>query len=557
MKSKKISKKLTKEWDYEKNLDSPYNINFKSPKKWWICSKGHSYNANFYNRVKGSGCPICNGKIVLEGYNDLLTNNPNLVKDWDFSKNNNIHPNEVTLSSGKKIWWICNNGHSFHSSIDSKSKGKGCPYCAGRKVLIGFNDLKTINAQIAKEWDYKKNIKKPSDFTKYSNSKAWWLCENNHSWQAKINDRSSGTGCPECRLKNKTSYPEQSIFFYISKHFVAINRYKDKERNISEIDIFIPSYSFGIEYDGLYYHKNIEKDLKKRRVIEDNNIFLLSIKESRVNKKDGKNIIYFKIPYSDSELDQLIIKILGIIEDKVNIKLKSILVDTKLNKNLIIESLNNAKINNSLYNNDFLLSAEWDYEKNGNLSPKNIPFHSSTKVWWKCKLGHSFEAKISNRTKLNPTSCPYCANQKIMPNFNDLETINSEGLKFWDYKKNLIKPNQISAGSSKKVWWICDKDHSWNKSPNNQLRFNKCPTCLNKKLLVGFNDLKTIYPDLSKQWNYDKNKLKPEAYISGSSKKVWWTCKNNHSWNASIINRVRGTNCPFCYHDQRNNNKKN
>ena len=31
-------------------------------------------------------------------------------------------------------------------------RGNGCPYCANRKVLVGFNDLATVQPLVAKEW---------------------------------------------------------------------------------------------------------------------------------------------------------------------------------------------------------------------------------------------------------------------------------------------------------------------------------------------------------------------------------------------------------------------
>ena len=55
------------------------------------------------------------------------------------------------------------------------------------------------NPLLAKQWNYDRNGNlKPSDFTFGSNKKVWWICEKGHEWQAQINVRSRGNGCPIC-----------------------------------------------------------------------------------------------------------------------------------------------------------------------------------------------------------------------------------------------------------------------------------------------------------------------------------------------------------------------
>ena len=549
---KPINSLLKKQFHPTKNksLDISSLSSGSGKKVWWICEKNHSYEAIIYNRTKGSGCPICNGKKVLKGFNDLLTKKPDVVKFWDYEKNLNISPDKVTFRSSRKVWWKCDSGHSFQSTIDNKTKGKHCPYCSGRKVLIGFNDLYTLNQQLSEEWDYSKNKLTPKDVTLRSNKKVWWKCENNHSWQASINDRSTGTGCPICKNSLKTSFPEQAIFYYISQYFKAINRYSDKMNNISEIDIFIPSLNFGIEYNGFYYHKDNLKDKKKQLIIESNNIKLLVIEETKIYKQDKEKILFIKIPIKNDSLNKIIIKIFKYI---YKISSKEFILDINVDRDRfeILKNIKNIKIKNSLASLYPDLIKQWDFLKNKELNPNNLEPHSSVKVWWKCDYGHEFKTSISNRTKEKSSGCPYCSNNLVFTGFNDLETKNKDLLKYWDYKANTIKPSQISFKSNKKVFWICDLGHTWNRSINDQSRFNKCSVCSNKKLLIGFNDFSTKYPLLLKEWNFKRNTKNPQSFISASSKKVWWICDKNHEWEASIINRVRGTNCPICYKNKR------
>ena len=73
-----------------------------------------------------------------------------------------------------------------------------------------------------------------------------------------------------------------------------------------------------------------------------------------------------------------------------------------------------------------------------------------------------------------------------------------------------------------------------------------CPYCAGKRVSIE-NSLATKYPEVSKEWYFDRNELKPTEVTYGSSKKVWWKCIKNHSWITAIKKRtIGGTNCPYC-----------
>lgn len=173
-----------------------------------IC--GNTWEASPSNLLQGTGCPYCTEKKVLSGYNDLQTRNPTLAKEWNYKKNNGLMPSDVMPKSGKKVWWTCENEHEWEAPIDRRSSGSGCPYCSNRKVLQGYNDLQTINPTLSNEWNYEKNIGiTPSDVMPNSNQKVWWRCNQGHEWQAIIQNRNKGSGCPQCfkekRKKNKVT----------------------------------------------------------------------------------------------------------------------------------------------------------------------------------------------------------------------------------------------------------------------------------------------------------------------------------------------------------------
>ena len=200
---------LLDEWDYQKNGSAgitPATLTISSGKiVWWRCSKGHSWQASIANRSKGTGCPYCSGYIAIKGKTDLASLRPDLLAEWDYEGNIElgITPDNISISSGKKVWWKCSKGHKWQTIIANRTKGKNCPYCANQKVWKGYNDLVTTNPKLALEWDYDKNgDKKPNDYVQGSNLKVWWLCTKcGHSWQSSIVNRSKHHACPNCHNK--------------------------------------------------------------------------------------------------------------------------------------------------------------------------------------------------------------------------------------------------------------------------------------------------------------------------------------------------------------------
>jgi len=168
----------------------PKSVSLKSNlKKEWSCRLGHRWNAVVSNRTNGNGCPYCSGRVASPGVNDLLTTDPELARQangWD--------PTSLSRSSNLKKSWKCQLDHVWVSTIDKRTLGRGCPYCAGKKVLQGFNDLVTSHPEIAAQaegWD-------PTLFNKGSDLKKNWKCELGHVWNTRISHRTMGIGCPSC-----------------------------------------------------------------------------------------------------------------------------------------------------------------------------------------------------------------------------------------------------------------------------------------------------------------------------------------------------------------------
>jgi len=202
-----INPALAKEWNYEKNNGlTPEDVMSNSGEKvWWKCSQGHEWQATISSRNSGNGCPYCSGRFAIKGKSDLQTINPRLAEEWNYEKNNGSTPADVTSNSHKKAWWKCSKGHEWQASIADRNQGRGCPYCAGKKVLPGYNDLATTNPELALEWHPNRNESlSPTMVTSGSHKKVWWKCNKGHEWQATIDKRNRGNRCPVCAKEKRS-----------------------------------------------------------------------------------------------------------------------------------------------------------------------------------------------------------------------------------------------------------------------------------------------------------------------------------------------------------------
>ena len=196
------------------------------------------------------------------------------------------------------------------------------------------------------------------------------------------------------------------------------------------------------------------------------------------------------------------------------------------------------------------LADEWHPDKNGDLAPDRVTAGSNKKVWWKCPTGpdHEWEAAVSDRT--SGKGCPCCAGRQVSTT-NSLVSLHPDLAVEWHPDNNGdLSPDQVVAGSSKKVWWKCPKgpDHEWKAALVSRTGGNGCPCCAGYKVSIT-NSLASLHPDLATEWHPDKNgDLSPDQVTAGSHKKVWWKCAEgpDHEWESTIVNRARGSGCPCC-----------
>ena len=434
----------------------------------WRCSRGHEWGAIVKSRSKGRGCPYCADREILPGFNDLLTTSPGLAKE--VSPSSEIKSTEVTAGSKKKLLWRCENGHEWGATVDSRSKGRGCPYCSKRKLLPGFNDLATTNSELAKQVSPGSEIK-ATEVTAGSRKKLLWICSKGHEWEAILASRFQGCGCPYCSN---------------NKILIGFNDLATTNPKLS---------------------KEVSPNSK--------------IKATEVMISSGMKLLWRCSKGHEWEA-------------AVNSRSKGCGCPYCSNKKMLIGF-------NDLATTSPELAKE--VSPNSEIKATEVMAFSNKKLLWVCDKGHEWEAKVAKRSQ--GCGCPYCSRRKLIVEVNDLATINPNLAKEVS-PNSKIKATEVMAFSNKKLLWVCNKGHEWEAKADGRSRGNGCPYCSNKKMLTGFNDLATTNLELSQEVS-PNSKIKATEVMAGSNKKLLWVCNKGHEWEATVNNRSRGNGCPKCY----------
>ena len=292
-----LNPSIAKEW--HPTLNSPLKPTmvaaFTRKKIWWKCEKGHEFETIVANRTSlGRGCPICSNQKILVGFNDLSTTHPHLLNEWDYDLNI-VAPESVFAGTRQKFWWKClNESHSYLASGDKRSnlnRSYSCPYCNGKRILVGFNDLATTQPKIAAEWHPTKNENlTPEQVTIYSNKKAWWQCEKQHVYQAVIGSRQN-SACSKCSKQfSKIEHEFYDEFTRYLKNCLSGSTVPVKWCTNSKIASTDISGEYNnkkviIEYDGEAWHKSdlrMSRDMVKIQALLEAGYIVVRIRENKL-----------------------------------------------------------------------------------------------------------------------------------------------------------------------------------------------------------------------------------------------------------------------------------
>lgn len=164
-----------------------------------------------------------------------------------------------------------------------------CPYC--NKVENNQKRFKTTEEFIA-EANIIHNHYYDYSITKYTSSKDYVdiICPVHGKFTIEANSHLQGHGCPlhYCNISKKEKDLADYIASVVGEENVILNS-KQILKSKQELDIFIPSHNLAFEFNGLYWHNelNKEKDYHLNKTISCNeqNIRLFHIFEDEWNLK--------------------------------------------------------------------------------------------------------------------------------------------------------------------------------------------------------------------------------------------------------------------------------
>ena len=494
----------------------------------WQCKKGHVWQASFNNRSRhDSGCPFCSNRKLLKGFNDLQTLRPDVAAEadgWD--------PSEVLSGSHSKVSWKCSKaGHAFTTKIESRTvKNTGCPICANQKLLVGVNDLATTHLKIAGEalgWD-------PTQVMASSKSAVDWKCSNGHVQKKSPSQRTKTVlGCTVCSGRTLSSgendfastHPELALeAFGWDPTKVTFGSPKNVKWKCKIGHIW--NAKINARTSAPNSACPICQNLKVQIGFND-----LATTHPEIAKEafgwdpqtvTSSSIKKMKWRCSSGHVE----------ESTVTSRAKSKRSCSICGRRRVTAG------ENDLATTHPELSKEvygWD--------PTLYHAGSPAKKAWVCGYGHKWQTEIRNRADRG-AGCPYCSDVLVTAGKNDLLTIypkiGAEAFG-WD-------PSTVFPGTKAQKDWICSLGHKWKASVQARTNLGSdCPVCANQKVLAGFNDFLTFFPDLAKE----AHEWDPSTVIAGSKRKVSWKCALGHIWKAAPgVRSAAGTGCPICSNNQ-------
>ncbi len=338
--------------------------------------------------------------------NSLAEKKPELVSEWS-AKNHPLSADDVTYGSNKLYWWKGSCGHEWQASAKSRSSGENCPICSGARVVEGINDIATLRPEITAEWSDKNYPLKPSMVSVGSHKKVIWQCDKGHEWTATVKSRTiNNTGCPYC--SHNAVLPGfndlQSVFPDVATEWSnrnlplrpdMVTAYANKKvwwrcKNGHEWNTLISTRSYGsrcpycsgmILLKGFNDFETLHPELAKEWSVRNHPLL-----PSMTNDKSLRKV-WWRCRSCGFEWQTSV---------KSRIKGSKCPVCSEREVHLGF---------NALSTTDPQIAYEWDYEKNKTLSPDKLTRNSLYNVWWKCPYGHSWKARVADRT----TGCAKCS----------------------------------------------------------------------------------------------------------------------------------------------------
>ena len=499
-------------------------------------------------------------KLVV-GVNDLETwckNNGDwgqqLISEWvgKDENNNPISMQDVSRGMLMKVHWVCKDGHKWIASVRNRTKGSSCPECmrlTGR-IKLGVNDLATWCAAnkergdtLISEWrgvDEDGQQIAMSDVTKGTSKRVLWCCKHGHEWYASVSNRTNtkrNTGCPVCAVSK-----------------MGNNDLKTWCENNGDYGAQLMTEWQGLSESGEAVEMHAVAAGSNKRVL-----WHCNAGHTWAVAVNTRTISHTSCPICANRSAKLIVG------------------ENDLETWCSANPVRGAQLVSEWVGRD---------ELNVAVDMKSVTRASNRKVYWTCNLGHTWLAKINNRTSVG-TDCPECMKlKKEYGVFQSDKLSVSDTLESWcknhgergerlisewvgeDVDGNPIEMSDVEHKSTLSVKWRCSVcSNIWATRIINRVKEgSNCHVCVNKaagtlaaksRLERIGNDLytwcmnsSTLGALLLSEWTGRDslgNSVDMKSISVGSNREVFWRCENGHEWVASVLRRTQGHNyCPQC-----------
>ncbi len=485
------------------------------------------------------------------GRSSLAATLPNLARQWHPTKNGDLTPYDLTPGSNRRVWWICERGHEWDVSVNSRTRrNSGCPYCSGRRASAD-NNLAVKNPELAKLWHPNKNGRlTPFDVVPGNQRKIWWLCENGHEWQDSPYNRRGSKYCPYCVNKRVTD----------ENNLAARHPELSKEWH--------PTRNASLKPDQVVYGSGrtvwwqCEKGHEwKARIVDRAN----GRRCARCIGQRAHAHHNLALSFPDLAREWHPFK---------NGQLTPFLVTPRSNKKVWWQCKKGHEWESTVSN--------WAKGQN---CPDCKPNTSLQEIRLFCELKTLFDGVLW-RARLDGVECDifiprYRAaieydgafwhmtrshqdafkNEKLAAMGIQLFRLRAHGLSPLSDVDIMLSPRQTSdpdinvvkilLGTMREALTLDEQD---SKGVSAYLLRERFANPREFKRIVSYlpgppieKSVTAKAPELIKEWNFEKNApLIPEMFLPGSGRKAWWICDKGHEWRAEVRIRVKGFGCPYC-----------
>lgn len=487
----------------------------------------------------------------------LQTENPDLAKQWHPQKNAPLTANEVSPGSGRRVWWLCSNGHEWEAAINSRNQGVGCAFCAGQRPTDTRN-FATEYPELLKEIDSEKNKEfDPTKITPRANRKIWWKCQAGHSWLASVTNRTRrqfDNACPYC-LNRKLG--EHNSLAQVRPD-VAQDWHPTKNSPLTARDV-IAGGSKKVWW--LCKHGHEWQTSVGLRVHSGTGCPKCSLQTSRIEIAVYAEIhaLFSNVSWQEKIEGYECDIFLG--EKKIGIEIDGVYWHRRR------QNVDETKAN--LFEARSIQLFRLREEGLPLVSDRDISFKWSDDTFpIISKLVRQIlkfaELKDVERVRLeNYVNGGSLINEKFYrkivsclpapPPGLSLADKNPEIAKEWAFDLNApLAPEHFRPAASKNVWWRCGvSGHTWKTSLNNRVsQKTGCPECPRPKHIETTEEwnFAAVNPHLVCEWHPKMNgEIRPKDIRPQSNRKFWWLCKHGHEWQATPSSRTSGSGCPYCY----------